>query len=168
MSNIFTNSVATIDGENVVVLKSYQNNDDLFELLHQVMRIFSLSEDYCNREIIARAYSLILADFLDKEYNTEKYYKSTISTQVASLTYNMELAKLYPNIIPCLYGYIKADFLANEFYLLYRENQEEFVNDVNALFNFDVTVDEIIQNRLILADKTKIVENHKKILIPNK
>lgn len=149
-------------------LKSYQKLEDIEILYHEIIHIFisKTKNPHINSEVLSRVFELIVAYELDGMLKDQNYYEARIGEQIESMLFNIKLIGLYPSITGIFLPYAKADYLANELFLLYLSDKEKFVYNLNKIFARELSIEEYLNINDIGMTKNNslILEHHREVL----
>lgn len=152
-----------------VVLKSYDTLSDLTTLFYEILHIlvYQKNKKVVELEIFPQAFKLIVADYLDTLSHDGNFVASTLSTQIAEFGYNNYVNLLYPSLTPVFLPYTIGSYLANEVYLAYKKDPEEFRSRLNKILAGVLSIPdylELIGSSLTVENVDKVIENYQIVL----
>lgn len=161
---------AASDIENrTIMLKSYETLSDLMVLFYEILHIlvYRNNKKVVELELFPQAFKLIVADYLDTITKDGNFVTSTLSTQIEEFKYNNYINLLYPSLTPVILPYTIGSYLANEIYLAYKKDREEFEIHFNKILEGALSIPdylELIGASLTEENVDKVIENYKIVL----
>ena len=152
-----------------IILKHYDKLSDLMTLFYEMLHIlvYQKNKKVVESEIFPQAFKLIVADYLDSITKDGNFVTSTLSTQIEEFKYNNYVNLLYPSLTPVFLPYTIGSYLANEVYLAYKNDREEFISHFKKILEGYLSIPdylELIGASLTEENVDKIIENYQIVL----
>ena len=152
-----------------IMLKSYDYLGDLMMLFYEMLHIlvYQKNKKVVELEILPQAFKLIVADYLDSITKEGNFVTSTLSTQIEEFKYNNYVNLLFPSLTPVFLPYTIGSYLANEVYLAYKKDPEEFRTHLNKILEEVLSIPDylaLIGSSLTEENVDKVIENYKIVL----